>query len=47
MIAELRYSMKLIPSAIYVYETYNPGAVVRILACNSDPKDKHNPGEVK
>ncbi|XP_064402047.1 F-box/LRR-repeat protein 4-like [Halichondria panicea] len=44
---ELRYSMKLIPSAINVYETYNPGAVVRILACNSDPKDKHNPGEVK
>ena len=45
--AELEYAEALIPSAINVYETYNPGAVVRILACNSDPAEKNNPGEVE
>ena len=45
--AELEYAEALIPSVINVYETYNPGAVVRILACNSDPAEKNNPGEVE
>jgi len=46
-IPELQYNRKVIPTAINIYETYHPGAVVRVLACNSDPQDKHKPGEVE
>ena len=47
LFAELQYSTALIPTEIRIYETYHPGAVVRILACNTDPKKKTKPGEVE
>ena len=45
--SELRYEEPVIPAGIDIYETYHPGAVVRILACNSDPERKTKPGEVE
>jgi len=32
---ELQYSTAVIPTGINIHENYHPGAVVRILACNS------------
>lgn len=37
---ELRFPKCVIPTSILVYETYHPGAVVKILACNADPNEK-------
>lgn len=37
--AELQYSTSVVPTSIHIYETYHPGAVVKILACNADPKE--------
>ena len=49
--AELLYDIPVVPVAINIYETYHPGAVVRILACNSTPlsSDGRNrkPGEIE
>lgn len=39
-IAELQYKTSVIPTSIHIYETYHPGAVVKILACNADPKER-------
>lgn len=48
---ELMYDVPVIPDGIDIYETYHPGAVVRILACNANPvsSDDRNrkPGEVE
>lgn len=38
--AELQYDTSVMPTAIHIYETYHPGAVVKILACNADPKER-------
>lgn len=38
--AELEFDKRVVPKTIHIYETYHPGAVVKILACNADPKDK-------
>ena len=38
--AELQYNTSVVPTSIHIYETYHPGAVVKILACNADPKEK-------
>ena len=37
---ELLFDTCVIPTSIDIYETYHPGAVVKIMACNADPKDK-------
>jgi hypothetical protein len=37
---ELQYKTSVIPTSIRIYETYHPGAVVKILACNADPKER-------
>lgn len=47
MYLELEYSQPVIPSDIKILENYHPGAVVRILACNSHSKDVNRPGEVR
>ncbi|CAI8016710.1 F-box/LRR-repeat protein 4 [Geodia barretti] len=47
---EVRYEVPVVPVAIDIYETYHPGAVVRILACNTNlsvDKRKRHPGEVE
>lgn len=48
---ELQYDIPMIPVGIDIYETYHPGAVVRILACNANPvcsdDKKTKPGEVE
>eukprot|EP00794_Sanderia_malayensis_P003795 gene3795-4320_t len=36
---DLYYSHAVLPTKIEIYETYNPGAVVRILACNKAPHE--------
>lgn len=50
-LSELRYDIPVIPVGIDIYETYHPGAVVRILACNANPGSsddkKRKPGEVE
>ena len=38
-ITELQYKTSVIPTSIHIYETYHPGAVVKVLACNADPKE--------
>jgi len=45
--SELQYKEPVIPTQIDIYETYHPGAVVRILVCNADPEKKTKPGEVE
>ncbi|XP_046846499.1 F-box/LRR-repeat protein 4-like [Xenia sp. Carnegie-2017] len=35
---DIRYSYSVYPTKIEIFETYNPGAVVRILACDSETK---------
>lgn len=40
MHAELEFHKRVVPTSIHIYETYHPGAVVKILACNADRKDK-------
>lgn len=40
MTTELQFNTSVVPSAIHIYETYHPGAVVKILACNADSKEK-------
>ena len=51
IMTELMYDVPVIPDGIDIYETYHPGAVVRILACNANPvsSDDRNrkPGEVE
>ena len=37
--AELKFSETVYPTKIDIYETYNPGSVVRILAADCDPDD--------
>ena len=37
---ELQYDKSVVPTSIHIYETYHPGAVVKILACNADPQEK-------
>ena len=44
---ELEYEKEVIPSGINILENYHPGAVVRILACNSHSKNANRPGEVR
>ena len=50
-VTELLYGVPVIPDGIEIYETYHPGAVVRILACNANPVSssdrKRKPGEVE
>jgi len=36
-ILDLSFKEKVYPEHVTVYETYNPGAVVRILACDASP----------
>ncbi|XP_035674239.1 F-box/LRR-repeat protein 4-like [Branchiostoma floridae] len=36
---ELLFEERVYPSRIDIFETYNPGSVVKILACNTSPKD--------
>ncbi|XP_065897557.1 F-box/LRR-repeat protein 4-like [Dysidea avara] len=43
---ELQYSKPVTPTGINIYENYHPGAVVRILACNSVSEDVAS-GEVR
>ena len=49
--AELEYDVPVVPTGIDIYETYHPGTVVRILACNANPvptgDKKRKPGEVE
>ena len=47
MFVELEYARPVIPSGINILENYHPGAVVRILACNSHSKNADRPGEVR
>lgn len=47
VLAELEYAQPVIPSSINILENYHPGAVVRILACNSHSKNANRPGEVR
>ena len=44
---ELEYAKSVVPSGIAILENYHPGAVVRILACNSQSKNSNRPGEVR
>ena len=48
---EMQFDTPVIPTAIDIYETYHPGAVVRILACNANPMScgdkRRQPGEVE
>ena len=41
-IPELYFAKRVYPTKVDVYETYNPGAIVRILAC-----DDRSPGHVR
>ncbi|KAI8485354.1 F-box and leucine-rich repeat protein 4 [Branchiostoma belcheri] len=36
---ELLFEERVYPSRIDIFETYNPGSIVKILACNTSPKD--------
>ena len=49
--AEVGFEVPVVPTAIDIYETYHPGAAVRILACNANPLStqyrKRQPGEVE
>ena len=52
LMADLEYDVPVVPTAIDIlYETYHPGAVVQILACNANPvptgDKKKKPGEVE
>jgi len=47
MLTELEYAQPVIPSGINILENYHPGAVVRILACNSHSQNVNRPGEVR
>ena len=46
-VSELEYEKAVIPTAISIYETYHPGSVVRVLACNANAGTKDAPGKVK
>ena len=45
-ILDLCFSTAVYPERIDIYETYNPGAVVRILACNKAPHQAYIYGEL-
>ena len=45
--AELEYDIAVIPTSIKIYETYHPGSVVRILACNAGAQTVDSPGKVE
>ena len=51
ILIELGFDVPVVPVGIDIYETYHPGAVVRILACNTNPGSyddkKRRPGEVE
>ena len=39
LIPDLLYDKLVWPTSIRIYEVFNPGAVVRILACDSSPEE--------
>ena len=47
ILVELEYAQPVIPISINILENYHPGAVVRILACNSHSDNTNRPGEVR
>ena len=36
-VLELWFDEKVFPTKIEIYETFNPGTIVKILACDADP----------
>jgi F-box/leucine-rich repeat protein 4 len=46
-VSELSYEESVYPIAVQIYETYNPGAVVRIMACESEAGTSVDSGREK
>ncbi|XP_062518126.1 F-box/LRR-repeat protein 4-like isoform X2 [Corticium candelabrum] len=44
---ELEFNDLVYPTRIRILETYHPGAVVRILACNASPEARLSSGEIR
>uniref|UniRef100_A0A2K5RNA9 F-box/LRR-repeat protein 4 n=1 Tax=Cebus imitator TaxID=2715852 RepID=A0A2K5RNA9_CEBIM len=44
---ELTFEEQVYPTAVYILETYHPGAVIRILACSANPYSPNPPAEVR
>ena len=46
-LTELSFERKVYPLKIEIYETYHPGCVVRILACDRDTESDVDAGHIR